>query len=368
MEKINSDNYERYMMDYLEGQLSPGQAEELEHFLDANPGLREEMKDLEQMYLVPAAQAYDGKDRLKKQLTLDEPGYSHFDELCISRVEGTLTPSQEEVFDRMLDGSAEKQKIYRQYALTRLQPDLSAKYPDKASLKKKHHKILSAWGVYSVFSLAASVVLLVALYVLLPSPHETTMPSHSQKTGINVREVPVAENPSATNPMDIEATIPLKIDYKKLSSQLIIEAGSGGIPFQKEAGSEAGYSEADGLETDRSLASLKPMKPQLGIDASDPVAYAGLAVPHMPGDEQPASRTEFDTYQKLDRFFERRVNYALQQRPEFSIWDIAGAGLKGISKITGKELALERRYNQQGELQTLAFKTENFSLSTKIKE
>ncbi len=373
MEKINTNNYEAYMMDYLEGQLPPEQVKELEHFLDSNPGLREEMKELEQMYLVPSEESYDDKDGLKKQLTLDEPGYSHFDELCISRVEGTLTRSQVEIFDRMLKGSAERQKIYRQYALTRLQPDLSARYPDKASLKKKRPKVLSMWGVYSAFSLAASVVLLVTLYVLLPSPHEPAIPSHTTNAAINVREVPVAEDQSATNPVDVAATIPLKIDHKKLSSQLIVEGNSGRSPFQKVAGSKADHSEAgrigeNPIEADRSLASVQHLEPQLGIDAPGSFAYAGLAVPHMPGTKQPASRIEFDTYQKLDRFLERRVNHALQQRPEFSIWDIAGAGLKGISRITGKELALERRYNQQGELQTLAFKTENFSLSTKIKE
>lgn len=356
MEKITRDNYERYMMDYLEGQLSPEQVRELEDFLNSNPGLREEMKDLEQMYLVPSAEAYDGKENLKKQLTLDEPGYSHFDELCISRVEGTLTPSQVEVFDRMMEESGERQKIYRQYAMTRLQPDLSVGYPHKASLKKKGGKTLPMWGIYSRIALAASIALLVSLYVLLPSPHETTTPVHTTKAGMNVREVPVAESPGATSPMDVDPAIPLKIDHNKLSSQLTVEAK----PVGENRISRSGVG--------RSLASVQHLEPQLGMDAPDPVAYAGLAVPHMPGAEQPARRIEFDTYQKLDRFLERRVNYALQQRPEFSIWDVAGAGLKGISKLTGKELALERRYNQQGELQTLALKTEHFSLSTKIKE
>jgi hypothetical protein len=81
-------------------------------------------------------------------------------------------------------------------------------------------------------------------------------------------------------------------------------------------------------------------------------------------------RNTFGPYQKVDRFLERQ-NYALKntiQNQKFSLWDVAELGIEGISKLTGKDLTLERRYNQDGELQHLAFKTESFRLSTNLKE
>jgi hypothetical protein len=66
---INTDNYEAYLLDYMEGNLSPDEAEQLKAFvvaqgLDWNE-LTEELPHLE----APAV-TYQGKERLKKKATL----------------------------------------------------------------------------------------------------------------------------------------------------------------------------------------------------------------------------------------------------------------------------------------------------------
>ena len=53
---INRNNYEEYLLLYLDGELSQGETLQVEAFLGANPDLAEELQLLKQTILQPEAE------------------------------------------------------------------------------------------------------------------------------------------------------------------------------------------------------------------------------------------------------------------------------------------------------------------------
>ncbi|MBS3807064.1 MAG: hypothetical protein KGY60_06125 [Bacteroidales bacterium] len=355
MERIDRNNYEMYVIDYLEGRLSQDREQQMKRFLRDHPDLEQELMDLEQTRLVPAAEAFPDKEGLKKQLTLDDAGYSHFDELCISRLEGELTDEQARVFDRLVAASPERQHAYGLYQKTRVAPDRAIAFEGKEGLKKggaSRKPLLRA--LYPWAAMAASVLVLAGLYLFFPSPDSAVAPLPSAGHMRPAQQVSMAAADDANQVVPDPNIITHQIDYNRISPELHMEVQNTVPPKPVLAEEEA---------------TMQPLEARYGISFDAGPVYAGIRTPELPLEEFREQGGTFDSYKKLDRFLNRRVNYALAStlhRNDFSLWDVAGAGLKGISNITGKELALERHYNQKGELQRLALKTESFSFSTRV--
>lgn len=356
MERIDRNNYEMYVIDYLEGRLSQEQEQEMKRFLRDHPDLEQELMDLEQTRLVPAAEAFPDKERLKKQLTLDDAGYSHFDELCISRLEGELTDEQARVFDRLLEASPERRHAYALYQKTRVAPDPAIVFEGKeglrkgGALRKPLRRSLYPWA-----AMAASVLVLAGLHLFFPSPDSAVAPPPSASHMRPAQQAAMAEADDASQVVPDPNLITHQIDYNRISPERHREVQNTLPPPPVLAEEEE--------------ATIQPLQARYGMSFDVEPVYAGLRIPELPLEEFREQGGTFDSYKKLDRFLNRRVNYALAStvhRNDFSLWDVAGAGLKGISNITGKELALERHYNQQGELQRLALKTESFRFSTRV--
>lgn len=354
MGRIGKDNYEQYMIDYLDGQLPAEQEQELMRFLRDHPHLEEELRGLERAYLEPEPMNCPGKQQLKRTLTLDDQGYTHFDELCISRLEGNLTPEQARVFDRVVEASPASQHAWSLYRKTKLVPDASVTFREKSRLRKKSAvRTNRVRTLYPYLSAAASVILLVGLYLLLPSPQPGSLTGTAEGYTSPAPETFATDIGDGTETFTDPNTITSKIDYSKISSKLNVEVRQQ-LPPPPAATAE---------ETQ-----LKPLNPQYGINFNVQPVYASIRIPALPVDEFRDRGSTFDSYRKMERIINRRVSNTLAsaEGQDFSLWDVAGAGLKGISKVTGKELALERHYNANGELQRLALKTESFRFSTRV--
>src|SRR5574344_301303 len=64
---ITNENYQAYLLDYIEGELSPKERKEVESFLEQNPQKAEEMKAYDAKFVLPKTTAfvYSGKEELK---------------------------------------------------------------------------------------------------------------------------------------------------------------------------------------------------------------------------------------------------------------------------------------------------------------
>ncbi|MGM0497904.1 MAG: hypothetical protein ACQESJ_08305, partial [Bacteroidota bacterium] len=165
MWKINRHNYEAFIIDYMEGNLSSSRKEEFLQFMAANPDLKEEFESWEEVKINPTQNiSFPEKNTLKKNNAIF-PDESPFEELCIAKLEGDLTKNETILFDQYIKEEQEKAKTYKLYTQTKLTPDNSVTYPEKEKLKIKEKKKYKLYNInyQQIIAFAASVTLLFGL-------------------------------------------------------------------------------------------------------------------------------------------------------------------------------------------------------------
>ena len=98
--KIDRSNYEIWLIDWLDGNLSGTDIEELQLFLKKNPDLNDEVEELNTVRLSSLTDSYSLKNQLKKT-TADLTG-AHIEYLSAAYLEGDLSSYQKNAFRRLL--------------------------------------------------------------------------------------------------------------------------------------------------------------------------------------------------------------------------------------------------------------------------
>jgi hypothetical protein len=126
-ERIDHSNYEAWLLDRLEGNLSPQDERALDAFLAANPGLDPGHGSLPTLDDLEVTLSASAKNELKRQLPpTGEPSNERLDDHLIARLEGDLTPLQLEALRLYLIEHPEHQRAERLYALTKVLPEAMA--------------------------------------------------------------------------------------------------------------------------------------------------------------------------------------------------------------------------------------------------
>ncbi len=133
--KINSNNYEIYFLDYIEGRLNPVESAELLIFVEQSPQLKVEFESLNELCTLTKTNEHcELHSLLKKNPNSLIPEINPVDEKLIDYLEGE--PISENTF-LFLNKLASIKKSFEQLKLTRLEPDNSIVFSDKGKLKKK---------------------------------------------------------------------------------------------------------------------------------------------------------------------------------------------------------------------------------------
>ena len=171
MQKITIHNFEAFLLDLSEGNLSAPDKRELEAFMAMHPDLFTDMEGLSFAIAQPDTVTFFHKDTLKKTET-DLVSAEQF----IGYIEHQLTPEENLQLEKSCVANPVLATELKLYQRTITQADQSVVFTDKESLKRKSRVI---WLNFSAaqFAAAASVVLLLTLYILWPSNRETTSPN-----------------------------------------------------------------------------------------------------------------------------------------------------------------------------------------------
>jgi len=361
MEEINRNNYEAYFIDYLDGNLNSGQKDDLMTFLKDNPDLKKELDELKNMPSVEGDEvSFRNKHELKKQLALSDAGYTFFDEFSLDKLEGNLSAAQEQEFNQLIREFPEKKKEYELYEKTVLKPDKKIRYRGKAHLKRGKIIHIYKHAIYQYATLAASVLLLVGLFFFLPEGRN--IPYNDELD--NVSRIPEYESNnqstmSGTAFSKNDESVSLNhssIAYNEVSSQPKPEINT---PVSRSSNKEL-REEAP-----------EPIQTKYSIRLSEKPVYADIIEPTEINEDFQIGNRKFDGYDMVNRFLARTLENPLKNNladGNFSLWKIADFGFEGISKLTGKEILLERHYDGEGNLERLAFQTESFRVSTGLKK
>jgi len=188
---ITRNTYENYFIDYLDGNLSDNEIKILIEFLDKNPDLEEELKDLtsfsKQQETNTITPDLSFSNSLKKEPIFDE-NESNFDELCISFYEGLLNEKEEQHLLELTESRNDLLHIFEAYSFTKVKANKSITFPNKSALKK-HKRIL--WHQY--VSYAASIIFVLGFIFYIQkdkiSQQQTTPNSYAKNSYMDYPKV-----------------------------------------------------------------------------------------------------------------------------------------------------------------------------------
>jgi hypothetical protein len=220
--KISRETYEHYFIDYLEGNLSDDEIKILIDFLDQNPDLEDELRDItsfskQQAPILNFTKSSLLASSLKKENIFEE-NESNFEDLCISFYEGALSDKEEQLFLELAESREDLMLTFENYAHTKAKSDLSIIFPNKSTLKKQK-KIL--WQQY--ISYAASIIFILGFVFYISnksSRRELNTNTYSQISSEKKIEKHLSEkNLPLASQTKIEKPFSNKLKNKKLKTQ-----------------------------------------------------------------------------------------------------------------------------------------------------
>lgn len=352
MEKISRNNYEIFFLDYLEGNLDPLKTEELFSFLLLHPDLKNELDNFEIITLDKYDKKFENKEILKKFNFSDEVDDFNFEQFCIAFIEEDLNAQQKNGFINYLISHPEKERILDQYKRTRLNSDSSIVYFGKDKLKKGSRGGLI---VLKRLAFAASLLLVAGLSFFLITGEE------SEKSPL------ISENQNSTGAISSghqDSSVPAIESHENASEVVsvyrnVIDVNE--LVLYEESSEEK-------IKVDR--IDLKPIlnrKPDLGKHAGEAVLFASITKTDIDPYDDNAPRDLLSGLRRnIDEFGASMDTDGIDGSGRLTIWDIADAGINAFSKLTGADVRVNKKKDEDGNVTALAFQSKNLNFTKRI--
>ena len=161
--EINRNNYELYMIDFLDAKLSAKQQDQLMLFLAENPDLQAEFDLLQNSIIADEVHPipFEFKQELKKQEHIQ---VSLYDELLVAKLEGDLSQNDLAKLDAEMQVYPELQTSFEQFQKTKLSVDETIVFAHKSSLKKQAQVFVLFTKLRIFSSIAAAFLVILALW------------------------------------------------------------------------------------------------------------------------------------------------------------------------------------------------------------
>lgn len=174
---INTENYESFWVDYLDGKLSETDEERLFAFLESNPEISANLIDTDDFTLPAPEVKFPGKAGLKAEYQIEN--------LLISKIENEINAEDDKFITSKINSDAKIAASFSQYQKTILVPDTSIVFEGKKYLKKA--TVIPLYR-YTAAVAAAFAVVFVSGYLLTRTPVEV---SPAVKPQFSFIELPV---------------------------------------------------------------------------------------------------------------------------------------------------------------------------------
>lgn len=359
MININRNNYEEYFLDFHDGQLSPEDENILFSFLAKNPDLKAEFDLVKMDSLIEENKniVFSNKTAFKKTSILGELTDDNFDELCIAKIEGDLNNYELLMFEEFVR-TISREKDLKLYELTKLSSDTSITFKDKSKIKKQELKVFSLKSNYTIISVAASIIILIALYIFIPG-------AITEKKEFIVKDMPNIktknslhkEKPEDKNE-EVEKTNMIKVinrDIKEESSYQLQELES------------AQALEKNIMRDYLEMTELIPLEIIVNVENSSEIK--GILPMFL--ETKDLNKMDTNKYMSLKTFLATAFNKSVlnkENKDRIEFFDIAQAGVRGINKLTGSNMKLDRKYDKNGIPDKTEFNSRLIAFSTPIKK
>jgi len=362
--KPDRSNYEIWLIDWLDGNLSEDQVGELQEFLDKNADLREEAASLSILHLSPDDKPFPDKEVLRRAPS----GLysSQFEYLSVACLENDLSPDQLTELNESMEQDADKRRVFNIIQKIKLTPPY-LRYKNKGSLL---HKTLDARIIrMSVIGLsaAATIALIILSYIFVPGyiagkNDREALNINSDTVLVRPDEIIVYKSVALTEkslPADYRKVIPVK----SVAEPVAQEAADNYIALN--AG-ESSVLTRDIPDIPISRVSVLP-EPDLNLPSPDYTLIASNNTYTKPAYEYDDGRSRLSKF--IARTFREKI---LKTEPynesPLKTYEIAEAGILGLNKLFGFEMALQKTYDDAGELKSIYFSSKILKFNAPVKK
>ena len=352
--QIDRSNYEIWIIDWLDGNLNDRQVQQLKLFLDKNHDLRDEFNDLIPVKLVSPFSSFKYKEHLKKSpLDLSQ---SQFEFLSAAYLENDLTIGGQTELEEIVNTYPDRKKTFDQIQKTILVPE-RIKYKHKRLLLKRTtlQKVirLSVIGL----STAAAISLLIITYSVI----HTTSSLKLNSSAHNFVSDSILHRPAL-----------VMADGR-------IEKESRLLPAEKKRENRlANLNKKENVikKTDSSLRIIDkpertvmkvPVNPQvdLGRGIVSSTLIASNPAFNITDAEDERSRTgKFISKTFRQKFLKEKTPADSRLKP----YEIAEAGISGLNKLFGWQMALDIKNDENGQPKSLYFSSKILKINAPVKK
>ena len=362
--KPDRSNYEIWFTDLLDGNLSEKQVEELKVFLKENPDLNEELNGLNYVTLNPPDLVFSGKSTLGR--LSDDLSESEFDHLCIASLENDITPEQKAELYEIIGLDEMKRKSFELIHKLRLKP-MAVRFAGKKGIRK----LTTGQKVFrlTVAALSAAAAILVLIVVFLSSPSGRIINEQQALSVTSPDSLTILVNPSiVVKNNELSSLQKMSVNRQLKSSPEEIKA-----PDQQIlAAVQDIESKPDSAFMIRRVKAVETIT--IGIHGN--LVNAGLPDPYglLAYNKYATIPSPFEEDRSnVDRFFARMFHEKIMKdktagaRP-VKTYDIALAGISGLNRLFGWQIALHKNTDENGDVKSYNFNSKLLKFNTPEKK
>lgn len=352
--EINKNNYEVFFLDFFDGNLSSERKEELFSFLAMHPDLQKEFSEYESITLGRDIQIFENKTVLKRfelNQSIDE---SNFEQFCIAWLEGDLSEEQRSKFLVFVKSNPVQEMVFNRFQSLKLHPPKEIVYFGKDKLKRGSSVI----PLYlKRISVAASILLVAGftyLFIVQDQPADDPMISEAV-----VKEI------------DIGASLQESILIDEVEQEDLPEAHVENIKYiENRIIIEYDLLREAEIEDEKIiLENIPSIKPRITHVSSGEYVFASIEIPAGNNVLQDDANDFISNLRiNLDELAMAVDTGGIDGSGRISIWDIAGLGINGIGKLTGADIRMEKKRDEEGNVTALAFQSRNLNFTKKIND
>lgn len=260
---INKNNYERFLMDYLDGKLDANEVSEVLLFLEQHPDIKAQFEGIADVQLNDSIANTVSFAHLKKPEFNDVK--SQYEDLLVAEFEGDLRDAEAALLAKGVILYPEIKRERQLFSQTQLVPDHTVIYPHKQSLKRGN-----VWVLYrnTIIRVAAILLMVASLgwYFLIPQSTTQTPIATIQTQSTQQSQLPQIQSAQkqlhAAKVIQHESSKKYKREQKN-EKQLVIEKNIYFDVINEVSAKEVRLAAVDiAVETNRLLAWLPYTQPQ----------------------------------------------------------------------------------------------------------
>jgi len=349
--KPDRSNYEIWLIDWLDGNLDGEQAELLMAFLEKNPDLKEEADSLAATRLSPKKDKPFRKNLLKKASA--DLFSSQIEYLSAAYLENDLSSSQLKELEENLSQNSENRKIFDAIQRTRLKPPaVYYKHMNLLMKETRGKRILRL--TLTGLSAAAAVAILIISFIAQPrflTSENEELTLNSITDTIFLQQAKIFVPPEVDKPVYSEIPVPESHEIN-IAPVTLASVDSVLLPVRIMEYITAKVPDISGVEITRE-------QPAVTLVASNIVISESFDYDYGRG--------------RISRFIASTFREKVLKTEEFNdsplkTHEIAEAGIDGLNKLLGWDMALVKTTDEDGELKSFYFSSRVLKFNAPVKK